>query len=92
MSISANVSRSLYIDTVDKLYQILDSHPELLENNFLFTAFYDFMKDYYEGCACSQEENLKSARQEYNTISNDESCNSILLEFFNCNSVKFTRF
>ncbi len=89
MSTKASITKNIYITSIDQLYKILDSNEDILSMNSNFTSFFDYMNDYYHGCKCNEEENLKLATQEYNTISISDECCKILLSYFSCETIKF---
>ncbi len=90
MSIKATVSKNIYITSLDQLYKLIDTHRELLDMNQSFASFHDFMYDYYYGCQCAEDVNLRLAKDEYQIISESVDCCNVLLNHFSCDNIKFT--
>jgi len=86
-----NISRLLYIKSVDQLYKVISDNIELSEKNNKFLPFIDFMNDYYHGCRCDEDFNIKMAKQEYDTISRDPELITQMVEYFKCDGVRFLK-
>lgn len=84
-----SISKSLYINSKDQLYKIVEGDEYLSENN-IFIPFMDSMRDHYYGCRCDADRYNDLSNQEYNKLNNDEVIN-ILKNYFNCNEVKFIK-
>ena len=52
MSTNANISKTLVIESPQKLYQILDYHKDLVKDSIELKIFMDQMNLTVEGCDC----------------------------------------
>jgi hypothetical protein len=84
-----NISKLLYIKSVEQLYRLISDNPELSENKLL--PFVDFMYDYYHGCRCNEDYNIKMAKKEYEIISKDDELITKIVEYFQCDGVRFLK-
>jgi len=84
-----NISKLLYIKSVEQLYRLISDNPELSENKLL--PFVDFMYDYYHGCRCNEDYNIKMAKKEYEIISKDDELITKIVEYFQCDDVRFLK-
>jgi hypothetical protein len=84
-----NISKLLYIKSVEQLYRLISDNPELSENKLL--PFVDFMYDYYHGCRCNEDYNIKMAKKEYEIISKDNELIAKIVEHFQCDGVRFLK-
>jgi hypothetical protein len=84
-----NISKLLYIKSVEQLYRLISDNPELSENKLL--PFVDFMYDYYHGCRCNEDHNIKMAKKEYEIISKDDELITKIVEYFQCDGVRFLK-
>jgi hypothetical protein len=85
-----NVSKYLYIKSTDQLYRLISENSTLSENN-KFLPFIDFMYDYYNGCRCNEDYNIQMAKQEYDIISKDAELIIQMVEYFQCDGVRFLK-
>lgn len=88
---SIEIKKKLYVNTLDYLYKLIRSNEELMDKHYKFSAFHDYMYDYYNGCNCSQDQFFNLSKNEFESISNSEDCISILKEHFNCDDVIFVK-
>jgi hypothetical protein len=49
------------------------------------------MYDYYNGCRCNEDYNIQMAKQEYDIISKDEELIIQMVEYFQCDGVRFLK-
>lgn len=87
---SINISKVLHINSIDYLYNLLKDNDELIRKNRIFQVFLDYMRDYYHGCKCMEDEYLAFCKLEYNDISNNEDAISSIKEYFSCDDVIFS--
>jgi hypothetical protein len=84
-----NISKLLYIKSIEQLYKLISDNPELSESKLL--PFIDFMYDYYHGCRCNEDYNIKMAKKEYEIISKDDELITKIVEYFQCDGVRFLK-
>ncbi len=85
-----NVKKLLYIKSANQLYKIISESQELSENS-KFLPFTDFMYDYYHSCRCNEDYNIKMAKLEYDIISSDLELITQIVEYFQCDGVRFLK-
>lgn len=84
-----NISKILYIKSVDQLYKLISDNPELSNNKLL--PFIDFMYEYYHGCRCNEDYNIEMSKKEYDIISKDGELITQMVEYFQCDGVRFLK-
>jgi len=90
MSISAKITRTLIIDTPNKLYQILDEHKDLVEKSIELKVFMDQMNLSIQGCDCDSFEYVGGAISIYLDLGKIKEEDKILLKYkIGCDKIIF---
>jgi len=88
---SIEIKKNLNISSIDYLYKLIKSNDELTDKDYKFSAFHDYMYNYYYGCPCDNDSNFNLANKEFDNISNSGECILILKEHFKCDDVIFSK-
>lgn len=90
MSTKATVSRTLIIESPQKLYDILNYHSELIEESIDLKIFMDQMNLTIDGCQCDFLESMASLMDIYVDL---EKCNETtkisMKSNLNCDKIIF---
>jgi len=90
MSINAKITRTLIIDTPNKLYQILDEHKDLVEKSIELKVFMDQMNLSIQGCDCDSFEYVGGAISIYLDLGKIKEEDKILLKYkIGCDKIIF---
>lgn len=79
----------LNLTTLNRLRDFLDENVDFCNSDPTLLQFRDTMFDFYEGCSCDREDNLKKARKLYTMISKDVTITESIKKNFGYTQVNF---
>lgn len=90
MSTKATITRTLIIESPQRLYDILNYHKELMNESIDLKIFMDQMNLTIEGCQCDFLESIAEVMSIYVDLSHcDDSAKKKMKQLLNCDKIIF---